>query len=138
MKKRIALLVVVCLVLMTICLLIGNAQSPQPHAHQYWCGGKDDMTLSVHLMPDFSSLWPFDSPMFFWQRHDHPNGINLTQLDGGEYREGSWSVKDDILTLKFDDGEVMTGTFATEGLLLDYEGGFLLEYCYETDISEWR
>ena len=63
---------------------------------------------------------------------DYSDGFVLMRLDGGEYRQGTWSVKEEVLTLKFDDGEVMKGTFCEEGLLLDYDGGFLLDFCYLT------
>lgn len=57
---------------------------------------------------------------------------NLTPLDGGEYRQGVWTDDGQTLTLTFDNGEVMKGAFGYEGLLLEYDGGFLLDHCEYT------
>lgn len=98
-----------------------------PHSG-YWWGATDDMTLSVLLMPDSDGVSPLDSQRFIWQRHDHPKGSSdVVQLNGGEYRQGTWSVKEDILKLRFDDGETLIGVYGSEGLLLAYEGGILLD-----------
>jgi hypothetical protein len=71
-----------------------------------------------------------ETQTFTWEQNDYSDGLDATRLDGGEYRHGTWSVKADVLTLQFDDGEVMKGTFSEEGLLLSYAGGFLLAYCH--------
>lgn len=44
-----------------------------PHSG-YWWGAKEDMTLSVLLMPDSDGVLPLDSQRFIWQRHDYPDG----------------------------------------------------------------
>ena len=80
-------------------------------------------------------MLPFDSAYFMWQRYDDFTS-NQPMLDGGEWRDGSWSRKDNVLTLKFNDGEVMFGTYTDESLLLDCDGGFLLDYCHLTNPNE--
>lgn len=98
-----------------------------PHSG-YWWGATDDMTLSVLLMPDSDGVLPLDSQRFIWQRHDYPEGSgDVVQLDGGEYRQGTWSVEEDILKLRFDDGETLIGVYGPQGLRLAYEGGILLD-----------
>ncbi len=91
--------------------------------------------MSLHLIPDRDGMLPFDFAYFMWQRHDHVP-LDQPMLDGGEWRDGSWSRKDDVLTLKFRDGEVMLGTYTDEGLLLCYDGGFLLDYCHVLNPNE--
>lgn len=49
------------------------------------------------------------------------------ELDGGEYRYGTWSVNEDVLTLRFDDGEIVKCLYGPQGLRLAYEGGILLD-----------
>lgn len=41
-----------------------------------------------------------------------------------------------MLTLKFRDGEVMFGTYTDEGLLLDYDGVYLLDNIYLIELPE--
>lgn len=98
-----------------------------PHSG-YWWGEKDDMTLSVLLMSDSDGVLPLDSQRFIWHRYDYPDGWPaVMDLDGGEYRQGTWSVEEDILRLRFDDGETLIGLYGPQGLRLAYEGGILLD-----------
>ena len=117
------------LVLLVACLLLTGC-AREGEASRYWWGMQDDISVGVHLFPDRDGLWPLDTQTFTWERNDYSDGLDATRLHGGEYRCGTWSVKADVLTLQFDDGEVMKGTFSEEGLLLSYAGGFLLEYCH--------
>ena len=126
MKKLLALLAGM-LLLLTGCTQVEISRI-NPDPYQYWWGVKDDMSISVTLIPDRDGLLPLDADRFMWQRHEELSD-NLTTLDGGEYREGTWSVDGRILTLTFNDGEVMRGAFGYEGLLLEYDGGFLLDHC---------
>lgn len=126
MKKLLALLAGM-LLLLTGCTQVEISRI-NPDPFQYWWGVKDDMSISVTLIPDRDGLLPLDADRFMWQRHEELSD-NLTTLDGGEYREGTWSVDGRILTLTFNDGEVMRGAFGYEGLLLEYDGGFLLDHC---------
>ena len=98
-----------------------------PHSG-YWWGATDDMTLRVHLMPGSDGVLPLDSQRFIWHRYDYTDGWPaVMDLDGGEYRQGTWSVEEDILRLRFDDGETLIGVYGPQGLRLAYEGGILLD-----------
>ena len=122
------------LVLLVACLLLtGCARNDEPSC--YWHGETDSERVSLDLIPDRDGMLPFDSAYFMWQRHDHVP-LDRPMLDGGEWRDGSWSRKDDELTLKFRDGEVMLGTYTDEGLLLDCDGGFLLDRFYLVELPE--
>lgn len=122
------------LVLLVACLLLtGCARNDELSC--YWRGETDSEWMSLHLIPDRDGMLPFDSAYFMWQRHDHVP-LDRPMLDGGEWRDGSWSRKDDELTLKFRDGEVMLGTYTDEGLLLDCDGGFLLDRFYLVELPE--
>jgi hypothetical protein len=122
------------LVLLVACLLLtGCARNDESSC--YWHGETDSVRISLHLIPDRDGMLPFDSAYFMWQRYDDFTS-NQPMLDGGEWRDGSWSRKDNVLTLKFNDGEVMFGTYTDEGLLLDCDGGFLLNYCHLTNLNE--
>ena len=131
MKKLLILLMAMAF-LLTGCRQVEISRI-NPDPSQYWWGVKDDMSISVHLIPDRDGLLPLDTDCFMWQRHEDLSE-NLTTLDGGEYREGTctWSADGRTITLTFDDGEVMNGTFNDEGLLLEYDGGFLLDHCKYT------
>ncbi len=72
---------------------------------------------------------------FMWQRHDDFTS-NRPMLDGGQWRDGAWPWKDDMLTLKFHDGEIMLGTYTDEGLLPDCDGGFLLDHMNLIELPE--
>lgn len=125
--KKLLVLLAGMLLLLTGCTQVEISRI-NPDPFQYWWGVKDDMSISVTLIPDRDGLLPLDADRFMWQRHEELSD-NLTTLDGGEYREGTWSVDGRILTLTFNDGEVMRGAFGYEGLLLEYDGGFLLDHC---------
>ena len=125
--KKLLVLLAGMLLLLTGCTQVEISRI-NPDPYQYWWGVKDDMSISVTLIPDRDGLMPLDADRFMWQRHEELSD-NLTTLDGGEYREGTWSVDGRILTLTFNDGEVMRGAFGYEGLLLEYDSGFLLDHC---------
>lgn len=132
MKKLVVVLLAAMLFLLTGCAkkempLINYSPS------QYWRGVKDDAALSLHLVSDKDDVLPFQSTLFFWEYYENlqenlPQN-NLVTLDGGEYRQGTWSIDGKTVILEFMNGEKMTGTFSYEGLLLDYDGGFLLDHC---------
>ncbi len=125
MKRVIAILLAALLLLLTGCTK--NELPPINYSpSQYWRGIRDDASLSLHLISDMDGA--LQSTLFIWEYYENLS-VNLTTLDGGEYRQGTWSIDGKNLTLEFTNGEKMTGTFSYEGLLLEYEGDFLLDQC---------
>lgn len=128
MKKLCAALLAAMLFLLTGCTV---KEMPPIHysSSQYWWGMEADALLGLHLVSDTGGVLPSQSPLFFWSYYEDFRS-NLTTLDGGDYRQGTWAIDGKTIILDFDNGERMTGTFTFEGLLLDYDGGFLLDQCH--------
>ncbi len=115
------------LVLLLLCVLplVGCAKKADT---RIWWGANDHCSVRLMLMEDSDGFLPFDSRDFYWERNDWTDAINLNRLDGGEYRDGTWTQKGDRLTLRFSDGDVITGLFKDQNILLNLDGDFLLRY----------
>lgn len=114
------------LVLLLLCVL-PLAGCAKKTGTRIWWGANENFSVRLMLMEDSDGILPFDSREFYWERNDmHP--IDLNRLDGGEYRGGTWAQKGDRLTLRFSDGDVITGLFKDQDIVLNMDGGILLRY----------
>lgn len=113
------------LLLLCVLLLAGCAKKADT---RIWWGANENCSVRLMLMEDSDGILPFDSREFYWERNDRTGAIDLNRLDGGEYRGGNWTQKGDRLTLRFSDGDVITGLFKDQDILLNMDGDFLLRY----------
>lgn len=122
MKKRLPLLIICAAILLAGVLLWTNLNK-EPDLPSFWWHGYNDV-CSVSL------LTPRDSELVHLESYE--NGLfDPTMLDGGIRLTGERKLKGDQLTLKMEDGTVITGILQGDTIQLDYAGGVLLE-SYET------
>lgn len=125
MKKRILLLAVCAVLLLTGGLLL-KASREEQKISSFWWGGNENTTVSLFTMQDDHDVclqwtdWPLDQASM---------GCNLGL-------SGKWQLQDNQLTLKLEDGTVVTGVLEGDTIQLDYAGGILLE-SYERVKEKW-
>ncbi len=127
MKKRILRLVIGATFLLAG-VLLWQAFNKEPDLPSFWWHGYNE-NCSVSL------LTPNDSDYVYLESYENAP-VDWTTLDGGIYLEGTRRLEGDKLTLKMDDGTIITGVLEGDTIQLDYAGGILLE-SYERLKERW-
>lgn len=125
MKKRILLLAVCAALLLTGGLLLKASREAQKIS-SFWWGSNENTTVSLFTMQD-----DHDACLQWtdWPLNQDSMGCNLGL-------SGKWQLQDNQLTLKLEDGTVVTGILEGDTIQLDYAGGILLE-SYERLKEKW-
>jgi len=117
MKKRLLLLTICTVLLLAGGLLLKAFRQEQRIPSFFWWGANENTSVSLFTMQDDHDVclqwtdWPLDQASM---------GCNLGLL-------GKWQLQDNQLTLKLEDGTVVTGVLEGDAIQLDYAGGILLE-----------
>ena len=125
MKKQILLLLVCAALLLTGGLLL-KASREEQKIPSFWWGSNENTTVSLFTLQDSHDVC--------LQRTDWPLEPNTMVCDLG--LSGKWQLQDNQLTLKLEDGAVITGVLEGDTIRLDYAGGILLE-SYERLKEKW-
>ncbi len=94
-------------------------RQPGPDAAGYWMNAADDAPkrVSLHLV---------ESGLFILQIYD--KDLPLNTLDGWEvYHTGKWSLSGLVLTLRSDDGHVLTYRLNADASIIETDSGILLK-----------
>lgn len=135
MKKRIVLMIV-CAVLLTVAvanhLYDKSREDDRALLHCVWLTPSESYLIRLHLFDDGDGILPLDKPSFLmsvfdWRRGAEPLFEGYDLWEGEWIYEGTWSLKDDVITLKIQHGDTIIGTLEGDTILLDVGKGYLLE-----------
>ena len=118
MKKMIVPLLLLCM------LLTGCAQ--QDPVHDVWRGEHDNLIITLHMYPDKDWILPFSQPVCYIRYVDMV-ADPLAVLGNDNTIFGTWSIKNEFVTLNLDNGAVIRGIVVQGGILLELGNGFLLD-----------
>lgn len=134
MKKRLmaALLGFVLLMVTANCLYERSREDDRTLLHCVWLSVPGPYFIRLHFLDDTDGILPIDKPSYFMSVYDWGAGAEplfegYDLWEGSWIYDGTWTLKNDVVTLKTDHGNTIVGTVVGDTILLDAGEGYLLE-----------